>query len=185
MRRVQTEWPPHGVSPESHSVPRPQTGNLRLPQQGWRVHVAPLDDAAGATHGRTQSQRRGRSQQPTFPLTPTMLRSSIAKTLVNASPRASRLAARPVLARAYHEKVISHYEQPRNVRLAPPGLCPQLSDNLCARPSYSPGRLAPQERRGCRYGPGRCSCVRVLVVRRCLCRHRADPCVSLLGAAMS
>jgi hypothetical protein len=31
-------------------------------------------------------------------------------------PRTSRLAARPVLARAYHEKVISHYERPRNVR---------------------------------------------------------------------
>ncbi|EIW61764.1 FeS cluster assembly scaffold IscU [Trametes versicolor FP-101664 SS1] len=44
-----------------------------------------------------------------------MFRSTIAKSLVNASPRASRLAARPVLARAYHEKVISHYEQPRNV----------------------------------------------------------------------
>ena len=51
-----------------------------------------------------------------------MLRSSIAKSLVNASPRASRLAARPVLARAYHEKVISHYEQPRNVCLVRPGL---------------------------------------------------------------
>ncbi|KAI0722166.1 FeS cluster assembly scaffold IscU [Cerioporus squamosus] len=48
-----------------------------------------------------------------------MLRSSIAKTLVNAAPRASRLAARPVLARAYHEKVISHYEQPRNVGSLP------------------------------------------------------------------
>ncbi|OJT13349.1 Iron sulfur cluster assembly protein 1, mitochondrial [Trametes pubescens] len=46
-----------------------------------------------------------------------MFRSTIAKSLVNASPRASRLAARPVLARAYHEKVISHYEQPRNVCL--------------------------------------------------------------------
>ncbi|KAI9001304.1 FeS cluster assembly scaffold IscU [Trametes punicea] len=49
-----------------------------------------------------------------------MLRSTFAKTLVNASPRASRLAiARPVLARAYHEKVISHYEQPRNVGSLP------------------------------------------------------------------
>ena len=34
-------------------------------------------------------------------------------------PRASRLTARPVVARAYHEKVISHYEQPRNVRCGP------------------------------------------------------------------
>ena len=30
-------------------------------------------------------------------------------------PRVSRLATRPVIARAYHEKVISHYERPRNV----------------------------------------------------------------------
>lgn len=29
--------------------------------------------------------------------------------------RVSRLTPRPVIARAYHEKVISHYEQPRNV----------------------------------------------------------------------
>lgn len=57
--------------------------------------------------------------------TAAMLRSSIAKSLVNASPRASRLAARPVIARAYHEKVISHYEQPRNVCLVRSGLlCP-------------------------------------------------------------
>jgi len=30
-------------------------------------------------------------------------------------PRFSRITARPILARAYHEKVISHYEHPRNV----------------------------------------------------------------------
>lgn len=47
---------------------------------------------------------------------PTMLRASLTKTVLNAAPRASRIAARPVLARGYHEKVISHYEQPRNVR---------------------------------------------------------------------
>lgn len=66
------------------------------------------------THGRSQLPLAA----PTTPSPPTtMFRSTIAKSLVNASPRASRLAARPVLARAYHEKVISHYEQPRNVRL--------------------------------------------------------------------
>ena len=32
-------------------------------------------------------------------------------------PRVSRLSTRPVIARAYHEKVISHYEHPRNVRI--------------------------------------------------------------------
>lgn len=40
---------------------------------------------------------------------------ALSKTVLNAAPRASRQVARPVLARAYHEKVISHYESPRNV----------------------------------------------------------------------
>ncbi|EJF62874.1 FeS cluster assembly scaffold IscU [Dichomitus squalens] len=48
-----------------------------------------------------------------------MLRSSITKSLVNVTPRASRLAVRPALARGYHEKVISHYEKPRNVGSLP------------------------------------------------------------------
>ncbi|KAH9994076.1 putative ISU1 protein [Russula compacta] len=34
-------------------------------------------------------------------------------------PRISRLTARPVIARAYHENVISHYERPRNVGSLP------------------------------------------------------------------
>jgi iron-sulfur cluster assembly enzyme ISCU, mitochondrial len=46
-----------------------------------------------------------------------MLRSSLSRTVLNATPRASGVNARPVLARAYHEKVISHYESPRNVCL--------------------------------------------------------------------
>ncbi|KAJ7781407.1 FeS cluster assembly scaffold IscU [Mycena metata] len=37
------------------------------------------------------------------------------RSAINQNP-ASRAIQRPVLARAYHEKVISHYEQPRNVR---------------------------------------------------------------------
>ena len=37
------------------------------------------------------------------------------RSALSALPRVSRLTARPVVARAYHEKVISHYEQPRNV----------------------------------------------------------------------
>lgn len=45
-----------------------------------------------------------------------MFRTSLTKTVLNVAPRASRVAARPALARGYHEKVISHYEQPRNVR---------------------------------------------------------------------
>ncbi|KAI9428826.1 FeS cluster assembly scaffold IscU [Lactarius indigo] len=36
-------------------------------------------------------------------------------------PRVSRIATRPVIARAYHEKVISHYERPRNVGSLPKG----------------------------------------------------------------
>lgn len=74
-----------------------------------------------------------------------MFRSTIAKSLVNASPRAARPVARPVLARAYHEKVISHYEKPRNVCLDPVWtfvVCRLLSDNSCA----CPRRLGPSPR---------------------------------------
>lgn len=57
-----------------------------------------------------------RVPQPSRPHTlSTMLRSSL-KTVLKATPRASSILTRPVLARGYHEKVISHYEQPRNVR---------------------------------------------------------------------
>ncbi|TCD66832.1 iron-binding protein [Steccherinum ochraceum] len=49
-----------------------------------------------------------------------MFRSTIAKSVLNASPRAHTLASvRPALARGYHEKVISHYEKPRNVGSLP------------------------------------------------------------------
>ncbi|KAJ7047525.1 FeS cluster assembly scaffold IscU [Mycena alexandri] len=51
-----------------------------------------------------------------------MFRSAITKTVLSgARPVASRTLQRPVLARAYHEKVISHYEQPRNVGSLPKG----------------------------------------------------------------
>lgn len=45
-----------------------------------------------------------------------MFRSAINNTILTAArPAVSRQALRPVLARAYHENVISHYERPRNV----------------------------------------------------------------------
>ena len=44
-----------------------------------------------------------------------MFRSALSETPLNAAPRAGKVVARPVLARGYHEKVISHYERPRNV----------------------------------------------------------------------
>jgi len=45
-----------------------------------------------------------------------MFRSSLSKSVLNAArPRTAALAFRPLLARGYHEKVISHYERPRNV----------------------------------------------------------------------
>ena len=43
-----------------------------------------------------------------------MFRSVLSKSLL---PLAARTSRAPTLARAYHEKVISHYEQPRNVNL--------------------------------------------------------------------
>ncbi|KAI0053081.1 FeS cluster assembly scaffold IscU [Auriscalpium vulgare] len=48
-----------------------------------------------------------------------MFRAALQKSFLSAAPRASRSSARPVLARAYHEKVISHYERPRNVGSLP------------------------------------------------------------------
>ncbi|PCH41340.1 FeS cluster assembly scaffold IscU [Wolfiporia cocos MD-104 SS10] len=48
-----------------------------------------------------------------------MFRSALSKTVLNAAPRASSAAVRPALARGYHEKVISHYEKPRNVGSLP------------------------------------------------------------------
>jgi len=44
-----------------------------------------------------------------------MFSSLLQKSVLGTATRASRLNARPLLARAYHEKVISHYENPRNV----------------------------------------------------------------------
>ncbi|THH12321.1 hypothetical protein EW145_g28 [Phellinidium pouzarii] len=44
---------------------------------------------------------------------------ALSNTALNAAPRAYRSAARPTLVRAYHEKVISHYESPRNVGSLP------------------------------------------------------------------
>jgi hypothetical protein len=69
-----------------------------------------------------------------------------ARSALSILPRVSRLSARPVIARAYHEKVISHYERPRNVSsihsfgfyvLFKVSL--RLSDNLCT------GWVAPQK----------------------------------------
>ncbi|THV08719.1 FeS cluster assembly scaffold IscU [Dendrothele bispora CBS 962.96] len=49
-----------------------------------------------------------------------MFRSAISRTILNASrPAVSRVTVRPALTRAYHEKVISHYERPRNVGSLP------------------------------------------------------------------
>jgi len=51
-----------------------------------------------------------------------MFRSAISKTILGAARQnAIRTAARPVVARAYHENVISHYERPRNVGSLPKG----------------------------------------------------------------
>ncbi|KAG6833734.1 iron-binding protein [Tephrocybe sp. NHM501043] len=51
-----------------------------------------------------------------------MFRSAISRTLLTAArPRAFQAGLRPVAVRGYHEKVISHYEQPRNVGSLPKG----------------------------------------------------------------
>ncbi|KAN0097750.1 NifU-like N terminal domain containing protein [Tylopilus felleus] len=50
-----------------------------------------------------------------------MFRSALSRTVLNAAAatRAPRTGVAPVLTRAYHEKVISHYESPRNVGSLP------------------------------------------------------------------
>jgi len=63
-----------------------------------------------------------------------MFSSLVQKSVLGTATRASRLNARPLLARAYHEKVISHYENPRNVSdppaiLLPPFRLESLSDS--------------------------------------------------------
>lgn len=49
-----------------------------------------------------------------------MFRSALTKTGLSSviAPKAARIGLSPVLARGYHEKVISHYESPRNVRIS-------------------------------------------------------------------
>jgi iron-sulfur cluster assembly enzyme ISCU, mitochondrial len=44
------------------------------------------------------------------------------RSALTAVPRVSRFTTRPLISRAYHEKVISHYERPRNVRGSLPAL---------------------------------------------------------------
>ncbi|KAJ3550620.1 hypothetical protein NMY22_g342 [Coprinellus aureogranulatus] len=49
-----------------------------------------------------------------------MFRSAISKPLLSAArPTVKRTVASPLAARSYHEKVISHYERPRNVGSMP------------------------------------------------------------------
>lgn len=51
-------------------------------------------------------------------LTTEMLRSAISKTILSAArPAFFKASLRPIIARGYHENVISHYEKPRNVCL--------------------------------------------------------------------
>lgn len=46
-----------------------------------------------------------------------MLRSALTKTVLNASrPSVVTATLRPVVARGYHENVIAHYENPKNVK---------------------------------------------------------------------
>ncbi|KAH9048994.1 FeS cluster assembly scaffold IscU [Lactarius hengduanensis] len=54
---------------------------------------------------------------------------------VSTLPRLSRLATRPVGARAYHEKVIAHYERPRNVGSLPKGDI-DVGTGLVGAPAY-------------------------------------------------
>ncbi|THH01842.1 hypothetical protein EW026_g896 [Hermanssonia centrifuga] len=63
-----------------------------------------------------------------------MFRSALAKTALNTAARTSRVTVRPVLARGYHEKVISHYEKPRNVGSLPKN-SPDVGTGLVGAPA--------------------------------------------------
>lgn len=86
-----------------------QSDALSFAGQNWDSAVANPHAPAGVKALHTLTQRPSS-------LTETMsaLR-SLSKSILTTVPRVSRQTARPALARAYHEKVISHYEQPRNV----------------------------------------------------------------------
>ncbi|KAI0770756.1 FeS cluster assembly scaffold IscU [Irpex lacteus] len=63
-----------------------------------------------------------------------MFRSAITRTALTAAPRATISAVRPALARGYHEKVISHYEKPRNVGSLPKN-APDVGTGLVGAPA--------------------------------------------------
>ncbi|KAI0092437.1 FeS cluster assembly scaffold IscU [Irpex rosettiformis] len=63
-----------------------------------------------------------------------MFRSAIVRTALTATPRATVSAIRPALARGYHEKVISHYEKPRNVGSLPKN-APDVGTGLVGAPA--------------------------------------------------
>ena len=76
-------------------------------------------NTAGSIEKVSLNSSAGRSTHSTLTVsTPTPIMFSVRSALTNV-PRVSRLTARPVVARAYHENVISHYERPRNVRSGP------------------------------------------------------------------
>lgn len=61
----------------------------------------------------------------------TMFRTTLARTaLAAARPTLPRVSLAPKLARGYHEKVISHYERPRNVSFGSGTCLERLSDNF-------------------------------------------------------
>ena len=93
-----------------------------------RMQIGGLINLAGIEHHSLAGLQTPLPNSHGFTLTPTPIMFSVRSALANI-PRASRLTARPVVARAYHEKVISHYEQPRNVRSGPQPRppCPFLS----------------------------------------------------------
>lgn len=72
-----------------------------------------------------------------------MFRSTLSRTVLNAAAatKASRTGVSPSLARGYHEKVISHYESPRNVRFI------RRSPLVQTHSSFRLGGLSSQGRR--------------------------------------
>lgn len=109
------------ASPQSHAL-RGSRGKQRQTEgrhKRRRSSVIQSPTACGKVIGAHSSRFPLGQLHPSLAHSSTMFRSALSKASANVAPRASHSVARPALARGYHEKVISHYERPRNVGSSP------------------------------------------------------------------
>ena len=176
LRRTKTAG--FGLRPSSDSAAHVQRRPTDRVVSPWDAEPAddagmaqiqtPLQVRAGARHSCGMIKRGGVRQTSANSVFASMFRTQVARTVLSAARRpalAARAApvARAVPARMYHEKVISHYERPRNVRI-------QTRRDL-DRPYLITfaGRLSPKGGQGRWYRPCWRACVSTL---HAYARHR-------------